>query len=350
METPNNPNKPNTLYFDLAKGGVVLFLIIALFFSWGRGDDGGSQTASGPQTEVTASAPGGGGTPVAPLTPGTPGIAPPVITGDGGVTFSGTGTPGSTVEIWANGEMVGEVAVSEGGTWVYETTPAPGDYQVVLVTRDADGNIQDQSGPIGVTVPPATPLPGEGSGPPTGSGDPSEPPPDLVEATVTESGEVTISGTGEPGSTVVIIEDGIEATTVVVEADGTFTVMYQSTAGDHVFELQTGTPDSGGTPPDSSGSVPSETPAAPESSPAPTAPAQPTPTRTPIPIPPGGLDYIVQPNEWLVDLARRYYGDPSRWVDIYVMTNTKATLDPSYAFLSDPNYVAAGWKIFIPER
>ncbi|MDX1435394.1 MAG: Ig-like domain-containing protein [Anaerolineales bacterium] len=357
MESQNNPNRPNTLYNDLAKGGVALFLLLALIFALVRGDGDGTEVASGVPPDGTSSAPAGQGTPAAQLTPGSPGMASPAVGADGSVTFSGIGAPGSTVEIWANGEMVGEVTVSDNGTWVYEISPAPGDYQVVVVTRDAEGNVQDQSAPVGVTVPPAGSGPGGQS--PDG-GDPSQPPPEIVGANVSESGEVTITGTGQPGSTVVIIEDGIEAASVVVSADGTFTATYQSTPGEHVFELQPGAPpadtatpdgggstDSGGSATDGSGSAEQGTPPAPEAT---AAPAQPTPTRTPIPIPPGGLDYIVQPNEWLVDLARRYYGDASRWVDIYVATNTKATLDSSYAFLSDPNFVQAGWKIFIPEK
>jgi hypothetical protein len=32
-----------------------------------------------------------------------------------------------------------------------------------------------------------------------------------------------------------------------------------------------------------------------------------------------------------------------------VATNAKAYEDPSYAILINPNYIVAGWQIFIPE-
>jgi hypothetical protein len=152
---------------------------------------------------------------------------------------------------------------------------------------------------------------------------------------VTEAGEVTITGTGEPGSAVVIYEDGVAVITAVVGEDGTFSVTYQSTSsGEHVFEVQ---PDITPQPTSQGGQATPQ-------------PGTPTPTPTLVPIPPGGLVYVVQPGEWLMDLARRYYGDPARWVDIFVATNAKAYEDPSFAILTDPNFVAAGWKIFIPEK
>lgn len=334
--------KPNTRNFDLIKGGILLVLVILLVVAIDRSGDDADAVTTAP-TAVGTAAVAGDGTPQPNLTPGVPALAPPIVKDDGGVTFTGTGAPGTTVEIWANGEKVGDVIVSEGGTWVYESAPPPGDYQVVVVARDADGNVLEQSSAIGVTVPEA------GSGPPQisttppeatatpGPGDSSEEKsPEIVESEVSETGEVTVSGTGEPGSTVVIYENGVEVTTVQVEADGTFTVTYASTSEEHVFEVQP----EGSEPTDDDSSSGGES----------SEPATPTPTPTLVPVPSGGMDYIVQPGEWLMDLARKFYGDPARWVDIYVATNTKATLDFSYAFLSDPNFVVAGWKIFIPPR
>ena len=352
METQN---KTDTSLFDLIKGGVLLLLVVVLVFALAGGREDPPDVALLPTQSGTSGAPGSSGTlppgtGMPPLTPGELGVAPPAVSPEGGVTFSGTGPAGSTVEIWANGEKVGEVTVSAGGTWVYEAQPPPGEYQVSVVTRGPDGMVIEQTAPVGITVPPAggtAPASNATPGPVT-------PATAISEATVSETGEVTVSGTGVPGSTVVIYEDGVPAATAVVGEDGTFTTTYQSTPGDHVFVAQPETappPESGGpTTPIPAATGGSTTPEAPpDQTSATSTPAAPTPTPTLIPIPPGGLAYIVQPGDTLMDLARRYYGDPARWVDIFVATNAKAYTDPSFAILLDSNVIVAGWKIFIPE-
>jgi nucleoid-associated protein YgaU len=373
-----NPNKTNTRTFDLIKGGVLLVLVVILVFAVVRGADDSPEISGLPTQAGSGRTPGlintlVPGTLPPPLTPGELGVAPPVVSPSGGVTFSGTGPPGSKVEIWANGEIAGEATVGPDGTWSVEGQPPPGDYQVSVITRDANGMVIDQTSPVGVTVPPAGGTAAGGTPPPSNQtpGAPAEGAPAVSEATVSETGEVTVSGTGTPGSTVVIYEDGVPAATAVVGADGTYTVSYQSTPGEHVFVAQpegAAPPESGGqaTPGTSSTSSPAATestspgatgtatpgtaPTTPQAQATATqTPGPPTPTPTLIPIPPGGLVYIVQPGDGLMDLARRYYGDPALWVDIFVATNAMAYQDPSFAVLTDPNYIVAGWKIFIPE-
>jgi nucleoid-associated protein YgaU len=360
METQN---KTDTRLFDLIKGGVLLLMVVILVFALARGSADSPEVSGLPTQSGTSGAPGSVGTlfpgsTLPPLTPGELAVVPPVVSPAGGVTFGGTGQPGSTVEIWANGEKVGEATVGPGGVWVFEAQPPPGDYQVVVVTRDPDGLLIDQTSPVGVTVPPAGSTPAGGTAPASiatpGPGTPAAQAPTVSEASVSETGEVTVSGTGVPGSTVVIYEDGVPAATAVVGEDGTFTTTYQSTPGDHVFVAQPETvlpPESGGpTTPTPAATGGPTTPAAPPGQASATqTPSQPTPTPTLIPIPPGGLTYTVQPGDGLMDLARRYYGDPARWVDIFVATNAMAYQDPSYAVLTNPNFIVAGWKIFIPE-
>lgn len=90
----------------------------------------------------------------------------------------------------------------------------------------------------------------------------------------------------------------------------------------------------------------------------------PAPTAVPTPVPAeteaiaatpeatavsgDGQDYIVEPGDWLMGLARQFYGDGSRWEDIYNATNAKAAEDPSYATIENPNVLTPGWKIWIP--
>jgi nucleoid-associated protein YgaU len=77
-------------------------------------------------------------------------------------------------------------------------------------------------------------------------------------------------------------------------------------------------------------------------------------TETATPTPEGtemsgdGLDYIVQQGDWLMGLAREFYGDASRWEDIFNATNAKVAEDASYATIENPNALILGWKIWIP--
>jgi len=56
------------------------------------------------------------------------------------VTLEGTGTPGTAVEIVADGEVVGTAVVNDNGAWTYDYTPASsGDITLQARALDADG-------------------------------------------------------------------------------------------------------------------------------------------------------------------------------------------------------------------
>ena len=88
----------------------------------------------------------------------------------------------------------------------------------------------------------------------------------------------------------------------------------------------------------------------------------PAPTTAPTPVPveaetvapepaelsSDGQDYIVKQGDWLMGLAREFYGAGSRWQDIFNATNAKAANDPSYSTIDNPNILETGWKIWIP--
>jgi len=136
------------------------------------------------------------------------------------------------------------------------------------------------------------------------------------------SGKVVLSGTGEPGSTLEILDNGMVVASVVVSTDGTWSVGYATPPGQHTFTVRVrGQATEGSTA------------------------ASATVT---VPVPAGGISYVVKQGEWLVQLARRYYGDPGRWLDIYEATNAKAAHDRSYHKIADPNVVWPGWKIWFP--
>lgn len=126
-----------------------------------------------------------------------------VVAGD--YTLTGSGTPGSTVEVVIDGQAVGTTEVNEDGTWSLVTNLARGDYEVSVRTLDADGNVVAEAEVIELVV--AAPVAAPTLDLPT------------TEAGIA-AGDVELSGTSTPGSRVVIEINGEEAETVEVDEDG----------------------------------------------------------------------------------------------------------------------------------
>lgn len=67
--------------------------------------------------------------------------------------------------------------------------------------------------------------------------------------------------------------------------------------------------------------------------------------------PPGeGIEYIVQPGDWLTKIAIAYYGDPNAYLDIVEATNAKAAKDASFAVIRNANYLEVGQKLWLPRQ
>lgn len=127
-----------------------------------------------------------------------------VVAGD--YTLTGSGTPGSTVEVVIDGQAVGTAEVNEDGTWSLVTELSePGNYNVSIRALDAAGNVAAEAEAVELAVAqlieaPTLDLP-------------------LSEDGIT-AGDVELSGTGTPGSSIVIEINGEEVETVEVDADG----------------------------------------------------------------------------------------------------------------------------------
>ena len=68
-----------------------------------------------------------------------PELEEPEVSEDGALALSGTGTPGTTLEIVANGEVLDTVTVGPDGTWALASELAPGDYELAVQnTGDPD--------------------------------------------------------------------------------------------------------------------------------------------------------------------------------------------------------------------
>ncbi|WP_429451262.1 Ig-like domain-containing protein [Paraburkholderia sp. WC7.3g] len=153
-------------------------------------------------------------------------------------TLVGKGEPGDTIIVIDNGTPIGETKVDEEGNWSFtpETPLDEGQHEFTLVERDPAGNESKPSDPWTVivdTTPPDTPSLGEvidHVGPiqgPVGNGE------------STDDTQPTLVGKGEPGDTIIVIDNGtpIGETKVDEEGNWSFTPETPLDEGGHEFTL-----------------------------------------------------------------------------------------------------------------
>lgn len=141
----------------------------------------------------------------------------PVAAPDGGLTFTGTGEPGATVEVDIGG-VTQTAVVDDDGNWAItidgEDLPTDGAHDVVITTTNPDGSTSQDTLPA-VTVdtqPPEVELNTDLTG--------------TFNATQIDGG-LTLEGTGEPGATVTVEIGGI-IETVVIGNDGLWSIDFDS--------------------------------------------------------------------------------------------------------------------------
>lgn len=61
-----------------------------------------------------------------------------------------------------------------------------------------------------------------------------------------------------------------------------------------------------------------------------------------------GQEYVIQADDWLSDLAEKYFGDPNQWNLIVEATNARAAEDSRLAVIENPNLIYPGQIVFIP--
>ncbi|WP_304627233.1 Ig-like domain-containing protein [Pseudomonas aeruginosa] len=150
----------------------------------------------GTVVNVVARDAAGNSSPPASVTVDAVAPATPTVDPSNGTTLSGTAEPGSSVTLTdGNGNPIGQVTADGSGNWTFTpSTPLPNGTVVNATATDPSGNA---SSPASVTVDavaPATPV-------------------------VNPSNGTTLSGTAEPGSTV-ILTDGNGNPIAEVTADG----------------------------------------------------------------------------------------------------------------------------------
>ena len=141
------------------------------------------------------------------------------LTNDARPTISGTGEPGTTVEVSSNGVPLGTALVNASGQW---TLPLTADLPenlntLTAIATDTAGNASPASTPYPITVdttaPAAPAITGvlDDQGSITGN---------ILSGGTTDDTKPIISGTGEPGATVEIFSNGTPLGTALVNASG----------------------------------------------------------------------------------------------------------------------------------
>ena len=137
--------------------------------------------------------------------------------------LSGTAEAGSTVTIYDGGIAIGTAVVSSNGTWTF--TPSvdlsESTHQITVRATDAAGNTGPASPVFTLTVdltPPATPTAivlTDDTGTIRGT---------ITSGTATDASKPILAGTGEPGGTITIYDNGVVVGTTTVLPNGTWSV------------------------------------------------------------------------------------------------------------------------------
>ncbi|WP_416503190.1 BapA/Bap/LapF family large adhesin [Enterobacter kobei] len=137
--------------------------------------------------------------------------------------LSGTAEAGSTVTIYDGGIAIGTAVVSSNGTWTF--TPSvdlsESTHQITVRATDAAGNTGPASPVFTLTVdltPPATPTAivlTDDTGTISGT---------ITSGTATDASKPILAGTGEPGGTITIYDNGVVVGTTTVLPNGTWSI------------------------------------------------------------------------------------------------------------------------------
>ena len=172
----------------------------------------------------------------------TPEIAAPILKlpsqplTAGDTTLSGTGTPGTKIELVVDGTSAGTATVGADGTWSLPVTLSQGDHDIVVRSLDASGQIAAAANPARVAIAGAAQAPTSETGSTTTTQAPAiiAPAPGATVA----SGSLTLSGTGTPSTQIEILDGDTVIGTATVGADGAWSFPTTATAGTHRYAVR----------------------------------------------------------------------------------------------------------------
>lgn len=191
--------------------------------------------------------------PPPPAAPEVAGVADGSSSTSGQYSLSGHGTPGDTIAILANGDVVRTATIGADGSWSAAFALGPGAYAISTIETGPGGSSEPST--ANVSVQPTAPSVG---GPYPG--------------TTFTSMTTEVSGTATPGATINVLRNGVVIATTTAGEDGSYSVGVDLVAGPNALSVsQTVNGQSSAL----SGVVYNEAPAAPSiTSPAPSASSQ----------------------------------------------------------------------------
>lgn len=131
------------------------------------------------------------------------------VVAPGTVTLNGRGAPNSDIDVQMNGRSLGTTTVNADGNWSLDTNLAAGTYDFVALAIDPDGLERGRS--AGLTLNVAEPLVFTA-------------PTLALPGGEVNTAAVPFSGTGTPGSTVDLFNNGVSLGTAVVNSSGQWTI------------------------------------------------------------------------------------------------------------------------------
>ena len=146
------------------------------------------------------------------------------------LTLEGSGTPGTTVQVYDGDQVVGETVVAPDGTWKITLPPLTlGAHNLVAKLLGADGKEQSASAPVELTVADgqivvATPVTVAEATAVTAPTAGKAPEIELPAAALKAGEPIELEGTGEPGTTVTLYDGDQVVAETVVAPDGTWTL------------------------------------------------------------------------------------------------------------------------------
>ncbi|MHC5351450.1 Ig-like domain-containing protein, partial [Metapseudomonas furukawaii] len=167
------------------------------------------------------------------------------VTDDSTPTFSGKAEAGATVVIYDNDVEIDRVTSDKDGNWTYTPDPAlaEGEHSITVRAVDAAGNVSDPSAIFELVIDTTAPVDpkndGEGPGISEILDDHGAIQGPIDNGGLTDDNTPTIKGKGEPGDTIIILDNGEELDRVVVGPEGTweYTPEAELADGEHAITV-----------------------------------------------------------------------------------------------------------------
>lgn len=177
-------------------------------------------------------------------------VATPIVSGsetnDATPTLTGTADANSVVTIFDGGTQIAVVTADDTGAWSFtpETALVEGSHSFTVLATDPQGNVSEVSAPWSVVVELTAPtvptldtvsdnVPGGATG-------------NLTSGQATNDNTPTISGTGQAGSTIHILNNGTQIGTAIVDGAGSWSFTPTTPLDDGSYSLRVYATDAAG--------------------------------------------------------------------------------------------------------